>query len=362
MPGRVAGTARYDRPGLRTLGRAKGHRSKRNGLTDELPTNLDRLDRYSPVAAQLGDNRKMMNGTVIRNLVVTAAIALTVVACVECQERHDQGWTKKDLLGGTLPPERYNDKLPLTDQGNSGNWQIDEAFTDDFAGETLDPGRWRTYLPGGAGQSPGYYDSNNIAVKNGHLRLEVVKRPAGPNAGIGPHIRLGTVPREYGEAAIETPATTRYGYYEVKAKIARANVDSCFYLYDREQDVWTELDIFEASGTNHEHKQHVFVTGHVFYDHPNHIEDKFQIPAAISIGEDVADDYHVFGLDWEPEQLRFYIDGKLVRSGPNVYFHQPLKMALGVEIVPAWFGIPTDSELPAGMEVKYVHVWKHGAN
>ena len=37
-----------------------------------------------------------------------------------------------------------------------------------------------------------------------------------------------------------------------------------------------------------------------------------------------ADDYHVFGLDWGKDEIRFYVDGVLVRSVENTHWHQPL--------------------------------------
>ena len=36
-----------------------------------------------------------------------------------------------------------------------------------------------------------------------------------------------------------------------------------------------------------------------------------------------ADDYHVFGLDWGKDEIRYYVDGVLVRSVENTHWHQP---------------------------------------
>ena len=61
----------------------------------------------------------------------------------------------------------------------------------------------------------------------------------------------------------------------------------------------------------------------------------FVLAAAISVtpvdGQGVweapwrlADDYHVYGLDWGKDELKFYVDGVLVRSVENTHWHQPL--------------------------------------
>jgi len=43
-----------------------------------------------------------------------------------------------------------------------------------------------------------------------------------------------------------------------------------------------------------------------------------------------ADDYHVFGLEWGPKTIRYFVDGSLVRSVKNDAWHAPMFMLFDV--------------------------------
>ena len=71
-----------------------------------------------------------------------------------------------------------------------------------------------------------------------------------------------------------------------------------------------------------------------------------------------ADDYHVYGFDWGKDELKFYVDGVLVRSVENTHWHQPLYLIFDSETMPEWFGMPDDKDLPSTFSVEYVRAWK----
>ncbi len=72
----------------------------------------------------------------------------------------------------------------------------------------------------------------------------------------------------------------------------------------------------------------------------------------------LADDYHVYGFDWGKEELKFYVDGVLVRSVENTHWHQPLLLTFDSETMPDWMGMPKDEDLPSTFSVEYVRAWK----
>ena len=72
----------------------------------------------------------------------------------------------------------------------------------------------------------------------------------------------------------------------------------------------------------------------------------------------LADDYHVYGFDWGKDELKFYVDGVLVRSVENTHWHQPLFLIFDSETMPEWFGMPDDKDLPSTFSVEYVRAWK----
>jgi beta-glucanase (GH16 family) len=72
----------------------------------------------------------------------------------------------------------------------------------------------------------------------------------------------------------------------------------------------------------------------------------------------LADDYHVYGLDWGKDEIRYYVDGVLVRSVENTHWHQPLFLIFDSETMPDWFGMPDDKDLPSTFSVEYVRAWQ----
>lgn len=57
-------------------------------------------------------------------------------------------------------------------------------------------------------------------------------------------------------------------------------------------------------------------------------------------------------------EVRYYVDGVLVRSVENTHWHQPLFLIFDSETMPQWFGMPDDDDLPSTFSVEYVRAWK----
>jgi beta-glucanase (GH16 family) len=71
-----------------------------------------------------------------------------------------------------------------------------------------------------------------------------------------------------------------------------------------------------------------------------------------------AEEFHVFGFEWGMEELRWFVDGILVRTVQNTHWHQPLYLIFDSETMPEWFGMPEDADLPSTFSVEYVRTWK----
>ena len=79
-------------------------------------------------------------------------------------------------------------------------------------------------------------------------------------------------------------------------------------------------------------------------------------------GWDPADDYHVYGLDFEADTITWYVDGVQRRQLKNTYFVIPMPLIFDIEIFTDWFGTPLDSELPATFYVDWVRGWSKSTN
>ena len=83
-------------------------------------------------------------------------------------------------------------------------------------------------------------------------------------------------------------------------------------------------------------------------------------------GEPVYNDYHTFAIEWEPNQIRWYVDGFLYHTAtpadvaPNEWvFNDPVYFLLNVAIGGNFGGaISPDLELPHSMAVDYIRVYQ----
>jgi len=71
----------------------------------------------------------------------------------------------------------------------------------------------------------------------------------------------------------------------------------------------------------------------------------------------LADDFHVYGFEWDPRWLQYFVDGVLVRKVENLCWHYPLSLIFDSEAMPTWFGMPQDKDLPSTYSVDYVRAW-----
>ena len=58
------------------------------------------------------------------------------------------------------------------------------------------------------------------------------------------------------------------------------------------------------------------------------------------------------------ENVRFYVDGKAVRTLANTHWHQPLSLNFDSETMPNWFGLPKPENLPSTFSIEYVRSWQ----
>ncbi len=73
-------------------------------------------------------------------------------------------------------------------------------------------------------------------------------------------------------------------------------------------------------------------------------------------GVDFGRDYHYFGLEWSADSLKFYCDGKKMRSVKNDFCYSAAPIYLSEAII-SWAGAVTDAIDGTQMEVDYVRVY-----
>ncbi|OGV40559.1 MAG: hypothetical protein A2X48_03290 [Lentisphaerae bacterium GWF2_49_21] len=259
--------------------------------------------------------------------------------------RESQGWTRTGGLDKT--PERKNELYPLSDQDNKGEWVKYEVMWDEFDGDKLDQAKWWDHNPRWKGREPALFMPSNVEVKDGKLNLttrleDVPKAPKGYNT--------------FTSAAVQSRTLVRYGYFEIRAKAMKSHGSSAFWFYYHDDKEHTEIDVFEIGGGAPGFERKYNMNLHVFKKPGN---NKHWSRGGIwNSPFNFADDYHIYGLEWDEKEVVFYVDGVPVHKDKNTDWNQALTLNFDSETMPTWFGMPDPKDLPSTFSVEYCRAWK----
>ncbi len=265
-------------------------------------------------------------------------------------KRPQRIWNLDGPLGET--PQHQHDDYPLSDQQNKGKWVKYEPMSDEFTAGELDQAKWTVNMYWWKGRQPALFSEKNVTVADGKLQLTMRKESVPEEfAQHGYH--------DYTSAALHSKTRSSYGYYEVKAKPMDSAGSSSFWFQQDAVEGWgTEIDVFEIGGKAKGFEHKVNMNLHVFLT-PRE-RKHWSVGGEWVAPFRLADDFHVYGLEWGKDDIRNYVDGVLVRSVENTHWHQPLYLIFDSETMPEWFGMPEDEDLPSTFQVEYVRAW-HGA-
>ena len=80
------------------------------------------------------------------------------------------------------------------------------------------------------------------------------------------------------------------------------------------------------------------------------------------MGFDASDDFHVYGFEWTPQYMRYYVDG--VQVGHDFTNKSAISQARGMYMIlnlaiDGWDGTPDNTTVwPALFQCDYVRVWQ----
>lgn len=240
-------------------------------------------------------------------------------------------------------------------RGAMPGWVLDWA--DEFEGDALDPRKWQPEVAGhGFGNNEmQYYTARreNVRVEGGLLVIEARKED--------------WQGKQYTSARLKTAGLMerRYGRFEARIKVPRGQgIWPAFWMLgaDIGKVGWPrsgEIDIMENIG-----KEPGIVHGTLHG--PGYSGEKsFGAPSALPAGQRYADDFHVFAVDWEPGEIRWYRDGlhyHTARPGMvrgDWVFEHPFFVLLNLAVGGYWPGYPDAStSFPQRMLVDYVRVYR----
>ncbi len=265
-------------------------------------------------------------------------------------------------LTGCAHPFGYHDPPPsyIPRPGWTLTWS--DEF-DQPNGSPPDPTKWKIETGGnGWGNNElEYYTARpqNLRVSNGNLEMIALKESyTGPDG----------VSCNYTSARLDTTGKfdQAYGRFEARIKIPYGQgIWPAFWMLgnDMEKVSWPgcgEIDIMENIGREP-------AIAHGTIHGPGYSGGKgIGAPYPLVTGR-FADDYHVYAAEWEPNQIRFYVDDHLyatrtpadLPAGTKWVYDHPFFVILDLAIGGGWPGNPDETTVfPQTMLVDYVRVYK----
>jgi len=201
-----------------------------------------------------------------------------------------------------------------------------------------------------------WYQSDDILLSDEKLVLRAQRRPRTSSDGTLYQYTSGMISSGRHTKDTSAPAglVYQYGYVETKAKVpAGQGLWSAFWMLPDNNESKPEIDILEILGDNPDTLHMAF---HYRTPEENRVREK-----DIWVGPDFSADWHIFGLDWQPEALIWYVDGVErwrytdTERIPDRTMYLLVNLAVGGD----WPGDPDDmTPFPSILEIDYIRVWK----
>jgi beta-glucanase (GH16 family) len=247
----------------------------------------------------------------------------------------------------------------------TSSWSL--TWFDEFSaadGSAPDPAKW-TYELGGNGWGNfelGTYTSRpeNLQIRDGNLAISARREKFTGADGIT---------RDFTSARLKTQDrfAQAFGRFEARIKIPRGQgIWPAFWLLgaDIKQDGWPkcgEIDIMENIGSEPS-INHASLHGPSSVASHSDLTGTYLMPT----GQSLADDFHIYAVEWEPGIARFYVDSDNYATfkqaqwpaGGQWVFDHPFFIILNVAVGGGWPGPPDAStQFPQQMLVDYVRVY-----
>lgn len=243
---------------------------------------------------------------------------------------------------------------------NAQCWNL--VWEDEFSGSSLDVTKWE-YQTGGDGfgnnELQYYTNGDNVMVSGGTLKITAQEDTGNAYPG-----------NNYTSSRIRTRnrGDWRYGKMEARIKLPQGQgIWPAFWMMptDNVYGNWPssgEIDIMEYLG----HETNItYGTCH----YGNAYNDKGSLGNSTTLPSGVFPDaFHTFSIEWEPGEIRWYLDGSQFHSANSSHpdfqnhtwpFDQEFHFILNVAVGGQWPGAPDETTVfPQTMEVDWVRVYQ----
>ena len=254
--------------------------------------------------------------------------------------------------------------------GEGYRWVLNEQYSDEFNGESLDTKKWYNYHPYWQGRPPAKFTPSQVSVEDGNL---VLKNKKIEDSQPGDTWTIA------GAAVVSRGETAHFGYYECSQKASNIRMSSTFWMSNRgaagpdpcSGDRYSqELDIQEAvGGATSDFNRAMHSNSHYNYTDCQGVKTNYSAGSKILLEEgQVSDTFHVYAAHWK-NALRadFYLDG-LYGNGvtfrtdvDDTPFERPMFINMVTETYD-WVTPPTDEDLADDSRnttyIDWIRAWK----
>jgi beta-glucanase (GH16 family) len=235
---------------------------------------------------------------------------------------------------------------------------LDESFD----GDSLDTRVWNTCHWWGdegctisSNDELEWYGPEQVSVSNGALRLTADREPTRGSDGKDYEYRSGMVttgPANSDDNVGKVSWT--YGTVEARVRVpAGRGLWPALWMLPLDRESTPEIDIMEVIGQDPGRMMMHF--------HPRDRDDDSPSKDYRLTGETLADGWHTVRLDWQPERLTWFLDGKEVwhLTGSQVP-DEPMYLVLNLAVGGIYPGPPDETtKFPATFEIDLIRITKN---
>lgn len=251
-----------------------------------------------------------------------------------------------------------NQKAPL---GSTGAWT--PVWAEEFGGSSLDLETWTTcYWWNNNGctntgnKELQWYMPGNVGIIDGLLRLRARPEPIVGHEGQIFDYTSGmvTTGRDYSELPRPSRVAFVYGHFEIRARVPSGQgLWPALWLLPEDRNTRPEIDIMEVLGDTPDKLR-------MHFHYIDRGGKKRSAGKTVTVS-DMSQDWHVFGLRWEPGAIIWYLDGiEQWRYDDARYIpDEPMYLLMNLAVGGEWPGPPdSNTRFPSDFLIDYVRVWR----
>ena len=291
---------------------------------------------------------------ITKTLSFVAALSM-LVGAVGCGDKNNSG--------SDTAPETTETTTEAVDVPELEGYSL--LWNDEFSGSTLDESKWNyePHEPGWTNEELQEYttSTDNVFLRDGKLVIKAIKSD-----------KNGKDYYTSGKVTGQNKTDFTYGKVVVSAKVPEGQgLWPAIWMMPKEESYYGqwpkcgEIDIMEVLGNDVN-----TAYGTLHYGEPHgEIQGTWGLT-----GQSYADSFHEYSVEWEPGEIRWYIDGNLYNTANDWFtavqgedekpypapFDQPFFVQMNLAVGGTWPGNPdetTDFD-KAEFEVDYVRVYQ----